>query len=950
MRKRPIISARLAILIVILIALAGFGYIITSTSALKGISFGSTSTTSVTTTIVQNTQTALSGCTGISESGKYYMPTQIKTGITSGACINVTASNVNINCDNNELIGSGPLDGIPPFTYGIEVSGHENVSVTGCIVKNFSYGLYAISSQGLNISDNNLSVNYMANIYLGGVHNSTVRNNYMSKSSSEQGSLYLTGNTSGTQIYNNTIRYNQFYGVSVNASNNTFIDNIMNGTQYSLKCSTPNGFVISSRASSNLCYNDTGCGFLECRGINIPANLSQIGLGNSISTCGSIDSPGIYSLQSDLNMQQFVNTSNPLSWLIPCISVRTKNVRLDCNGLGIFNATTAIQVQNESNITIENCRISNSKDVGVFLANVSQSHLQNLSLLNDNFGVSLYNDSVNTFSNVSASQNMYGMYLSGSYANNFHGLNLTYNNYGVYMETGSLFNSFINDVITNSSSVDVYTSPDTSNATVNIMQSTVCGTTDAIWAACKKFIYTLLPYNPVSSCGSISTPGNYLLTGSLFNAAPQCIKIASDNVRFNCSNHIIAAPSIGVGSGMSVSNSVNVSIMGCNFDNFVSAINVSNSSYVNVYTTNVQGGDYGITLNRVNWSLVSGSTINSTSNVSILMRGSSNTTILDNNMSLGRSQNIGILMVNSTRDRILNNNGSGEYIGLELEGSSLNNTVLNNTMEGSTYADFVCLGGNSGLGAGNGNINYGEKKLGCYWLAALTRSGPTAGCIATNQADIITLSQDALYTFGTICLTISSNTSAINCMGHTVIATNGGTFAQFRNAQNTNIENCYLKGFTSPISAFNSSLTVLNNTILDAPGPGSAISVAFSRTKATVKSNNVSTEGIGINLSSDGYGYLQNNYVANASYAYVLSNMTEFSVTNNTASSSTANGILMVNSTEDQFQNNKFMSSGLGMVCETTSQSSVADINLGNNACSVQSNCGWMSGAASCPS
>ena len=129
-------------------------------------------------------------------------------------------------------------------------------------------------------------VNYISNIYLSNVHNSSLSNNYLSRSSSVQGSLYLTNGTSGLTIINNTIRYNQYYGVAVNSSNNTFRNNLVNGTQYSFSCSVPNGFVISSKAYSNLCYNNAESGFIQSRAINIPANISKVALEATSTAAG----------------------------------------------------------------------------------------------------------------------------------------------------------------------------------------------------------------------------------------------------------------------------------------------------------------------------------------------------------------------------------------------------------------------------------------------------------------------------------------------------------------------------------------------------------------------------------------------------------------------------------------------------------------------------------------
>ena len=103
-------------------------------------------------------------------------------------------------------------------------------------------------------------------------------------------------------------------------------------------------------------------------------------------------------------MKSFVNTSNPLSILNPCINVRAKNVAINCNGFEIVNATTAIYASGKNNLTVMNCRIRNALTYGIVLYNMTQATSSNLSLVNDSLGIQLYNSSISLFSNISASR------------------------------------------------------------------------------------------------------------------------------------------------------------------------------------------------------------------------------------------------------------------------------------------------------------------------------------------------------------------------------------------------------------------------------------------------------------------------------------------------------------------------------------------------------------------
>ncbi|MGD0728954.1 MAG: NosD domain-containing protein [Candidatus Micrarchaeaceae archaeon] len=944
-KKKSSILPFVIIAVVVIIAIGAFGFLYVNGSILK-----TTTTSSATTTAVKNIY-AISNCENINSPGSYFVESGIKTGITSGACINITSDNVNLVCNSNKITGSGPFVGYAPFTYGIEIDGKQNVTISGCDVRNFSYGVFALSSQNINLITNNFSINYVSNIYLNNTHQSAIYQNYLSRSSSTQGSLYLTNGTTGITVYNNTIQYDQYYGINVNSSNNVFKNNYINGTQYSFYCSAANGFVKSSLGLSNSCYNDSGCGFLTCKGINTPANLSKIILNNQISTCGSIRNSGTYSLDSNLYMNQFVNTSNPLSSTMACISINAKNVVLNCKGLGIYNSTTAIVAALSTNVTVENCDVKNSQNAGIVLYNSSQVHLYNLSIVSDFDGIEIVNSTVDTLENVSATQNYYGILLSGSYSNSFINLNSTHNTYGLYVTNGSLSNSFLKAIIENNSNIDVYASPDSSGATLNLMQSTKCGYTNAVWAGCTHFVETALSYVPINSCSSISAPGNYLLTTSVLNAGSQCIKILSSNVKFSCKNDTISSSFSTQGPAISIKNANNVTVNECNVNGYTSSINATNSTDVQITNLRVSGSNYGIIFNRVGTSSIVNATVNGTRNASIALYSSSFNKLKYNNITYGQGHDIGILLNNSLSNKVLNNSAVEEYIGYQITAQSQNNTISNNTAASSAYYDYICNGmGTSSINAENGGINYGTTKIGCEWLAAITKINPVINCISVNQPTLYTLSQDGVYAVGSTCISSFGSQITIDCNGHTIIATNNGTFASLTNSANSKIYNCLLKGFANPIIAYNSSIVVQNNTIFGLNSNSNAISIHDVPTQTVgIYINNVINVHDAFDLSNLGAAELLNNIAYNTDTAYYLSNISAASIKNNTAYASN-NGIVLTNSQENYFQNNNFQGSSSGMECLLRSIGASNNTDLSNNRCNTNLNCLWIKSSSSlCP-
>ena len=61
----------------------------------------------------------------------------------------------------------------------------------------------------------------------------------------------------------------------------------------------------------------------------------------------------------------------------------------------------------------------------------------------------------------------------------------------------------------------------------------------------------------------------------------------------------------------------------------------------------------------------------------------------------------------------------------------------------------------------------------------------------------------------------TGNGTIINCNGHTVYASHGGTFASVINASGVTVENCYLSNFTTAIYSSAPYATVINDTVLN---------------------------------------------------------------------------------------------------------------------------------------
>jgi hypothetical protein len=212
-------------------------------------------------------------------------------------------------------------------------------------------------------------------------------------------------------------------------------------------------------------------------------------------------------------------------------------------------------------------------------------------------------------------------------------------------------------------------------------------------------------------------------------------------------------------------------------------------------------------------------------------------------------------------------------------------------------------------------------------------------CTTFNQPLHYSITRDGIYPYGYRCFGVYSNGTSIDCYGHTIIATSGGTFAYFKNVQDAVVKDCVLKGFTSPIVAYNSSVSIINDTIIANTSSSTAINITNSR-NPFIYGNNI-TSYIGMQMSNVIGGKIQNNTVGNAAIAYLINNSTQLSIKDNTALQSSTLAMQLLNSTFNTFQSNNFYALG-GIQCTYSSTGKQSNTDLGGNICEANQNCNWV--------
>ena len=230
----------------------------------------------------------------------------------------------------------------------------------------------------------------------------------------------------------------------------------------------------------------------------------------------------------------------------------------------------------------------------------------------------------------------------------------------------------------------------------------------------------------ISACGTISSPGTYLLNTSISNYGATCIMINSSNVIFDCQNNVIGGKDLStiVGIWINGTSSVyltNVTIQNCSIIHFIYGIHMTfvNSSLIrdtNVSHQHINAGR-GFSLNNVIFSRfenIISFNQTGTTNIGVSLLTSSNYNNFTNGILTTGSKgfSIGGVCIDNTITGF--NITKIDNYGVYISGASSNkfyNNFFNNT--NNTFVNVVNYW-NSTLTAGT-NIVGGANIGGNFW-------------------------------------------------------------------------------------------------------------------------------------------------------------------------------------------------------------------------------------------
>ncbi|VVB97903.1 Right handed beta helix region [uncultured archaeon] len=385
-------------------------------------------------------QTPVSSCQTLGASGTYALTQNLASTPT---CINITASNVVLDCVGYKITGTRSND-------GIYISSPTNVSVRNCTILSYYQAILAYSSSSLSLSDitaynstsDSIELDYTNNSALSRIalYNNSARGITLLYANNDSLSNITALNHTGNAVHltysnNNSISgvfvNKSAYGVLFDTSNNNSCSDVLTFSStygiYTMYSSSNN------RVSNATLLNDSTAGVWD---ISDTGNNTY----SNIRTCNNTASGyGIY--MNSPNARIYNATACGSQYGLSLYYLNTPVTQPLVSNLTSYDNSFGVLVYMTVGATLSNVTVYNNSDTGIRISYANSTNLSNALVYKNNMGIFVRYSNNSSIINVTAYNNSFGAHFLYSWNNVLSSGAMSNNSYGVQ------FNFSLNNIL-----------------------------------------------------------------------------------------------------------------------------------------------------------------------------------------------------------------------------------------------------------------------------------------------------------------------------------------------------------------------------------------------------------------------------------------------------------------------------------------------------------------------